>query len=152
VTHLLKAANRRPHVAGFAADVRFAVDSRVGATVSAAVVAHHRRRLARIGHERLLDAGGGGWAEGEPPPRLGCSLEVLIDGEEAAPRMAAELAAATSHVYLAGWHFSPDFALVRGSTPVVLRNLLAELAERIDVYVLVWAGAPLPLFARREPR
>ena len=60
--------------------------------------------------------------------------------------MAAELAAARSHVYLAGWHFSPDFALVRGSTPVVLRNLLAELAERIDVYVLVWAGAPLPLF------
>jgi phosphatidylserine/phosphatidylglycerophosphate/cardiolipin synthase-like enzyme len=60
--------------------------------------------------------------------------------------MASEIAAATSHVYLAGWHFSPDFALVRGSTPVVLRNLLAELAERIDVRLLVWAGAPLPLF------
>jgi phosphatidylserine/phosphatidylglycerophosphate/cardiolipin synthase-like enzyme len=29
---------------------------------------------------------------------------------------------------------------------VVLRNLLAELAERVDVRVLVWAGAPLPLF------
>jgi len=28
----------------------------------------------------------------------------------------------------------------------VLRNLLAELAERVDVRVLVWAGAPLPLF------
>ena len=30
--------------------------------------------------------------------------------------------------------------------PLVLRNLLAELAERLDVRVLVWAGAPLPLF------
>jgi phosphatidylserine/phosphatidylglycerophosphate/cardiolipin synthase-like enzyme len=28
----------------------------------------------------------------------------------------------------------------------VVRNLLAELAERVEVRVLVWAGAPLPLF------
>ena len=57
-------------------------------------------------------------------------------------------------MFLAGWHFSPDFALVRGVEPVVLRNLLGALAERIDVYVLAWAGAPLPLFrpARREVR
>jgi phosphatidylserine/phosphatidylglycerophosphate/cardiolipin synthase-like enzyme len=60
--------------------------------------------------------------------------------------MAADLASAMSHVYLAGWHFSPAFALERGQAPIVLRNLLAELAERIGVYVLVWAGAPLPLF------
>ena len=45
-----------------------------------------------------------------------------------------------------GWHFSPDFALEREGEPVVLRNLLAELAERVDVRVLAWAGAPLPLF------
>jgi phospholipase D-like protein len=36
--------------------------------------------------------------------------------------------------------------------PVVLGALLAELAERIDVRVLVWAGAPVPAFhpTRRE--
>ena len=60
--------------------------------------------------------------------------------------MHADLAAASSHVHLSGWHFSPDFALVRGSKPVVLRNLLAELSERVEVRVLAWGGAPLPLF------
>lgn len=71
-----------------------------------------------------------------------------------APAIAAALSEATSHVYLAGWHFSPDFALVRAAEPVVLRNLLAELAERVAVHVLVWAGAPLPFFrpSRREVR
>ena len=47
---------------------------------------------------------------------------------------------------MTGWYFSPDFALERDGEHVVLRNLLAELAERVDVRVLVWAGAPLPLF------
>jgi phosphatidylserine/phosphatidylglycerophosphate/cardiolipin synthase-like enzyme len=42
--------------------------------------------------------------------------------------------------------------LCRGEQPVVLRHLLAELAERVDVRLLAWAGAPLPLFrpSRRE--
>ncbi|HLZ09988.1 MAG TPA: phospholipase, partial [Chloroflexota bacterium] len=51
----------------------------------------------------------------------------------------------------AGWFFSPDFALVREGEPEVLRNLLAELAERVEVRVLVWAGAPLPLFRPSRP-
>ena len=95
-------------------DLVFAVDRKLGSAVSSTVVAHHRRRLARIGHERTLDAIPGGWAESATPPREGCSLEVLVDGEAIAPRMAADLAAAESHVYLAGWHFAPDFAMVRG--------------------------------------
>ena len=41
---------------------------------------------------------------------------------------------------------SPDFALVREPARVELRALLAELAERIPVRVLLWAGSPLPLF------
>jgi hypothetical protein len=57
-------------------------------------------------------------------------------------------------VHLAGWYFSPEFALTRSPRPAVLRNLLAELAERVDVRVLAWAGAPLPLFrpSRRRVR
>ena len=78
--------------------------------------------------------------------RPGNAVEVLIDGAEALPAIAAELDEARSHVHLTGWHFSPDFALDREGDPVVLRNLLAELAERLDVRVLAWAGAPLPLF------
>jgi phosphatidylserine/phosphatidylglycerophosphate/cardiolipin synthase-like enzyme len=127
-------------------DLAFRVDRRIGTRLSAAVVAHHRRRLTRIGQAQVLSSGPGGWATRTWPPREGCSVEVLIDGAEAAPRMAAELARARSHVYLAGWFFSPEFALVRGPEWVVLRNLLADLAERVEVRMLVWAGAPLPLF------
>lgn len=79
---------------------------------------------------------------------------MLIDGEEALPRIAAEIALARSHVYLAGWLFTAAFALRRDHQPVVLRYLLAEAAERVDVHVLAWAGAPLPLFqpSRRAVR
>ena len=64
----------------------------------------------------------------------------------------AELERARSHVHLAGWYFSPEFALTRFPRPTVLRNLLAEVAERVDVRVLAWAGAALPLFrpSRRQ--
>ena len=114
--------------------------------VSHAARAHHRRRLERVGWVAALDAPAGGWAAGEPRPRPGGLLEILIDGAEALPRMVAELERAESHVHIAGWFFSPDFALTRGGEPTILRNLLAELAERVEVRVLVWAGAPLPLF------
>ncbi|MEP6892421.1 MAG: phospholipase D family protein [Gaiellaceae bacterium] len=133
-------------LAARAMDWRLMIDRPLGRVMSSAVVAHHRRRLARIGWESALDRSGGPWAQGDPPPRAGCSVEVLIDGEQALPRVAATLAEAQSHVYLAGWQFSPSLALVRGGERVILRNLLAELAERVDVYVLAWAGAPLPLF------
>jgi len=55
-----------------------------------------------------------------------------------------DLANAQDSVLLAGWHFQPDFRLSRGGP--TLRELLAETAERVDVRVLAWAGAPLPLF------
>ncbi len=51
---------------------------------------------------------------------------------------------------LAGWHFQPDFRLSRGGP--TLRELLAGTAERADVRVLAWAGAPLPLFTPARGR
>src|SRR5207244_247023 len=121
------------------------LDDRVGDAIERAVRAHHRRRLRRIGWEHALDAIGPAWARGEPPPRAGNAVEVLIDGAEALPRIAEELRRARSHVHLAGWHVTPTFRL--GPSPDdELRAILAELAERIPVRVLVWAGAPLPLF------
>ena len=121
------------------------VDRRLGRAITGAVVAHHRRRLARIGWSQALDGGADGASQRGTPSRRG-SLEVLVDGAEALPRMAKELERARSHVHLAGWHVEPGFALTRGSAPTVLRNVLSRLAERIDVRVLTWAGAPLPLF------
>ena len=94
-------------------DVVGSVDAMLGGSVARSVVAHHRRRLERIGWSRAVRPPEGLWAEGDPLPRGGCSLEVLIDGEEALPRIADEIAAARSHVWLAGWQFEPDFALRR---------------------------------------
>jgi phosphatidylserine/phosphatidylglycerophosphate/cardiolipin synthase-like enzyme len=49
-------------------------------------------------------------------------------------------------VQIAGWYISPDFGLTRDDEAARLRDLLGELAERVSVRVLLWAGAPLPLF------
>jgi phosphatidylserine/phosphatidylglycerophosphate/cardiolipin synthase-like enzyme len=126
------------------------VDQTVGERLERVVVAHHRRRLRKVSWLSALDAPGGGWAAGDPPPRPGNDVEVLVDGAEALPRIARELEAARSHVWLAGWHFTPELELA-GKT---LRELLAETAERVEVRVLAWAGAPLPLFhpSRKEVR
>ena len=72
-------------------DLAYRVDRHLGKAVSQTVAAHHRRRLRRYGWEEALAANGGGWARGTPPHE-GCSLEVLIDGAEALPHIAAELA------------------------------------------------------------
>jgi phosphatidylserine/phosphatidylglycerophosphate/cardiolipin synthase-like enzyme len=126
----------------------------LGEAISDQIARHHRRRLRRIGWEHALDANRNGWATGPPLPRPGNAIDILIDGAEALPLIASELTAARSHIHMTGWFLSPDFDLVRGEQPVVLRHLLAELAERVDVRILVWAGAPLPLFrpSRREVR
>lgn len=117
-----------------------------GDLLGAAVAGHHRRRLARVGQEGALAAAAVGWVAQGSPPRAGCSLDVLVDGAEALPRIVEELGRARSHVHLSGWFFTPGFALDRQQPPTLLRNLLADLAERIEVRVLAWAGAPLPLF------
>jgi phosphatidylserine/phosphatidylglycerophosphate/cardiolipin synthase-like enzyme len=68
-----------------------------------------------------------------------------VDGAEALGEIASAIDAARSSVWLAGWYFSPDFRL-RADEPETLRERLARAAERVDVRVLAWAGAPLPLF------
>jgi phosphatidylserine/phosphatidylglycerophosphate/cardiolipin synthase-like enzyme len=117
------------------------------------VVAHHSRRLRKLGHEHALASPAGGWAASGPPPRQGNQLDVLIDGTEALTEIAAAIEAARSSVWLAGWYFSPDFKLT-GQEAETLRELLASAAERVEVLLLAWAGAPLPLFHpdRKEVR
>jgi phosphatidylserine/phosphatidylglycerophosphate/cardiolipin synthase-like enzyme len=123
------------------------VDAVAGDAIEAAVRAKHRRRLRRLGWERALDPPDDGlFAAGDPPPRSGCELEILVDGANALPAIADALQGARRFVHLTGWHLAPHFELDRSEPPVVLGALLAELAEHIDVRVLVWAGAPLPAF------
>ncbi len=123
------------------------LDSLIGNGVEAAVKAKHKLRLRRLGWERALDPDADGlWAAGDPTPREGCELDVLIDGAQALPEMARAMERAQHTIHITGWHIAPDFEVLRAQPPVVLGVLLAELAERLDVRILVWAGAPVPAF------
>ena len=86
------------------------------------------------------------WAAGDPPPRPGGALDVLVDGGDALPLLADALIGARSHIDIAGWHITPGFGLTRGDRASRLRDLLGDLAERIEVRVLLWAGAPVRVF------
>jgi phosphatidylserine/phosphatidylglycerophosphate/cardiolipin synthase-like enzyme len=105
----------------------------------------HRRRLRRVGWLQALDAAPGTWAADGVAPRPANHVEVLIDGATALPAIAAAVRGTQDHVHLAAWAIDPHFALVRGEDRVTLRELLAEAAERVDVRVLLWGGAPLPV-------
>jgi phosphatidylserine/phosphatidylglycerophosphate/cardiolipin synthase-like enzyme len=137
------------------ASLASSVDRLVGDGVEAAVRAKHTWRLRRLGWHRAIDPPADGlWASGDPPPREACSLDVLIDGADAFPAIAEAIENARDHIHVTGWHVAPYFELVRGERPAGLGELLAEAAERIDVRVLVWAGAPVPAFhpTRKEVR
>jgi phosphatidylserine/phosphatidylglycerophosphate/cardiolipin synthase-like enzyme len=121
------------------------LDDLVGEALERAMRAHHVRRLRRHGSAGAVDPTADGWASTAAfAPRPGCRVEPFVDGAEALPRIADAIRSARSHVHLAGWHFDPAFRLEEGGP--TLRELLAEAAERVDVRVLAWAGAPLPLF------
>jgi phosphatidylserine/phosphatidylglycerophosphate/cardiolipin synthase-like enzyme len=121
------------------------LDDLLGETVERGIRARHVRRLRRRGSSDAIDPEPGGWASTASfASRPGCRVELLADGSEALPRIADAVRSARSHVHLAGWHFDPSFRLEDGGPTV--RELLAEAADRVDVRVLAWAGAPLPLF------
>jgi phosphatidylserine/phosphatidylglycerophosphate/cardiolipin synthase-like enzyme len=110
------------------------LDSRLGDLLDRVVCAHHERRLRRLGRT-------------EPwPPTEGNAVQVLLDGQEALTAMVDAIKNAKSHVHIAGWHASPDFRPTREPGAPTLRDLLAEVAERVPVRLLLWAGPPLPVF------
>ena len=123
------------------------LDDLAGEAIERTMVAHHRRRLSRLGWSRALDPPTTDlWVPGHPQARAGNDVQVLVDGSEILPRIAAAIAGARLRVSISGWFLSPEFHLTRDSEPVVLRELLAEAASRVDVRVLLWAGAPAPIF------
>jgi phosphatidylserine/phosphatidylglycerophosphate/cardiolipin synthase-like enzyme len=72
-------------------------------------------------------------------------LDVLIDGEEVLPAIERAIRSARSHVHISGWSITPGFALTRGDDPVVVRELLADVSRGVEVRVILWAGAPVPV-------
>lgn len=129
-------------------------DALAGEVLERAVCAHHRRRLARIGRLAELDPPRDGtlWCGEGTAPREGNDLDVLIDGADALPAITDAIEQARSHVHIAGWHLEPGFAPTRGARLTPLRELLAERASKVDVRVLLWAGAPVPLFTPSRGR
>ncbi len=124
------------------------IDDSLGQLLEQGSRRHHRRRLARLGHQSVFDPepGSGLWVQHAHPPREGNDVEVLIDGRSALDAVAEAITMARSHVHIAGWHLTPDFRLRRDDDVPTLAQLLAELAERVPVRVLLWAGPPLPAF------
>ncbi|MGH3261433.1 MAG: phospholipase D-like domain-containing protein, partial [Trebonia sp.] len=123
------------------------LDAKLGDAVDSTVARKHRRRQTRqVWGHAYEPSVPGAFAAGDPPPRTGCWLEVLIDGANALPEMAKAMSEAKRFIHITGWHLAPAFELVRGGRDVAIGVLLAELAQRIDVRVLVWSGAPVPVF------
>ena len=123
-------------------------DALIGRAIERSMEARHRYRLWRLGQlDALKPRDGASWCRQAPPPREGCSLEVLIDGAEVLPAIAAAIRGARRSVRMAGWHSAPHFALDREEPPALLRELLADAVARgVEVRVLLWAGAPLRVF------
>ena len=129
------------------------LDTLVGDGIERTVMWKHRHRLTRQHWLHALEPGPGWWAQNDPPPRHGCELEVLIDGADAFRAIAEAITNARSSIWVTGWHIAPAFELVRGTGDVSdnpdndsVGALLANAAEQLDVRVLVWAGAPVPIF------
>jgi phosphatidylserine/phosphatidylglycerophosphate/cardiolipin synthase-like enzyme len=127
------------------------LDAAIGDGLERAMVHHHMRRLRRHGRmDALAPSSPGLWARTAPPPREGNAFEVLIDGADALPQMAEAIRGARRHVHVCSWNLQPDFEPVREGRRWPVRELLADAAERVPVRVLVWAGAPVPVFKPRR--
>jgi phosphatidylserine/phosphatidylglycerophosphate/cardiolipin synthase-like enzyme len=126
-------------------------DRVAGTVIERLTSAHHARRLSKLGRsaQRTPPDDGCLWAGGDPPPRAGNALEVLIEGAAYFPALEQAIRCARRSVLIAGC-LTPGFALLRDEPPVLLRELLGEAAESVDVRVLLWAGAPVPVFAPRR--
>jgi phosphatidylserine/phosphatidylglycerophosphate/cardiolipin synthase-like enzyme len=120
-------------------------DRRLGDRLDGMLCAHHERRLRRLGWSGALSSDLVDTRAGRPA-RDGNAVRVLLDGDEALPAMVDAIRNATKHVHIAGWFASPDFRPTREPGAPTLRELLAEVAERVPVRLLVWAGPPLPVF------
>lgn len=117
---------------------------RAAAGLEGAARGAHRRRLARLGWDHVWEPGPWPWVAGDPEPRPGNAVDVLVDGEEAFAAMVAAIADARSHVHLTAWAICADIFLSRGGDPKTLLGLLAEVAGRVEVRVLIWQGSPVP--------
>lgn len=127
------------------------LDAKLGDGLESVLCAHHARRLRKLGWGEAF-AGEAGWWTPRRPVRTGNQVDVLVDGHEVLPAIESAIASARKSVHLAGWCASPDFRLTREPGSPTLRELLASVAERVPVRVLLWAGPPVPMFEPTRKR
>ena len=127
-----------------------ALDERLGDGLEHLLCTHHARRLRKLGWS--LGADDTGWFSPRVPVRHGNRMRVLVDGSEALAVIAEAIEHARSHVHIASWHASPDFRLTREPGAPALRELLATVADRVPVRLLLWAGPPVPIFEPTRKR
>jgi phosphatidylserine/phosphatidylglycerophosphate/cardiolipin synthase-like enzyme len=107
------------------------------------------------------------WFPAGAPPRNDTRVAVLIDGEETFRAAWDAIRNAKYSVWLVDWAMSTNMALVRGADTATVppahgpdgdgykvHDLLTDVANRVDVRVLVWSGSlifrPYAFVARRE--
>ena len=122
------------------------LDDWIGERIEHAHRHHHAHRLRKVGWADGLDPDARGWWSPRAEVRAGNDVTVLIDGVDALAAMQRAILDARESVHIAGWHCSPDFRLTREPDAPTLRDLLASVAERVPVRLLMWAGPPLRAF------
>jgi phosphatidylserine/phosphatidylglycerophosphate/cardiolipin synthase-like enzyme len=89
------------------------------------------------------------WYPYDTPPRRHNRVLPLVHGDRYFAALRAALASAKSYVYVVGWSFTPYLPLGRSNAAeqdqTRLLTLLSEVAERVPVRLLLWAGAPAVL-------
>lgn len=115
---------------------------------------HRRRRVVgdrleeHKGHAPLPEpwSGDDRWFRAGFPPRAHNRIVPLPHGGEYFPDLCESLASARTRVTICGWCMTPLMSLLRnGETSApgsVLAEVLREVSERAEVYVLLWSGAP----------
>jgi phosphatidylserine/phosphatidylglycerophosphate/cardiolipin synthase-like enzyme len=123
------------------------LDDALGDAVDRLVQRHHRRRLARIDQSMAVDPHGSElYATTGSPPRDGNAITIHVDGAQALPAIASAIESARHNVLIAGWYAEPEFRLHRGPGAPTLHAMLADVATRVPVRLLLWAGPPAPAF------
>src|SRR5664279_4140283 len=109
-------------------DVIRVADRVAGDAIERLTSAHHARRLGKLGRsaQRTPPDDGRLCAAGDPPPRAGNAIDVLIEGAAYFPALEQAIRDARRSVLIAGWCITPEFALVRDEPPVLLRELLGR--------------------------
>src|SRR5579872_1981664 len=122
---------------------------RFASIVAPVVRAAHRRHgpnQSRPGPDGKLSEEWRGeprWYDSDTPPRRHNRITPLVHGHDYFTDLCHELSRAGQRVTVAGWCLTPSMALLRQETGLrALSDVLAEVAERVDIYVLIWAGAP----------